>query len=112
MLSANQIDDLHCAISEAKVPRLAFAVRLRDNIQAGELSADLFLEWLRHIPTIAEQVKVEAGFPRTKTVAALVFAHSSITNIFSLVVPKLISRTIPALPSFSAGSPINLTAGR
>jgi hypothetical protein len=60
--SANQINDLHRATSELKVPRLAFAIRLRDNIKADELSTDLFLEWLRHIPAIAEQVKVEAGF--------------------------------------------------
>jgi len=47
---------------QAKVPRLAFAIRLSDNFQVGQLSTDLFLEWLRHIPTIADQVKVEAGF--------------------------------------------------
>jgi hypothetical protein len=54
--------DHHDPICGDKVPRLAFAIRLRDNFQVGELSTDLFLEWLRHIPTIAEQVKVEAGF--------------------------------------------------
>jgi hypothetical protein len=47
---------------QAKVPRLAFAIRLSDNFQVDQLSTDLFLEWLRHIPTIADQVKVEAGF--------------------------------------------------
>lgn len=46
--------------------------------------------------------------PRTNTVTALVLAHSSITSIFSLVVPKDISRTIPALPSFSAFKSSNL----
>lgn len=40
--------------------------------------------------------------PRTKTVTVLAFAHSSMTNILSLVVPKDTSRTMPALPSFSA----------
>jgi hypothetical protein len=39
--------------------------------------------------------------PRTNTVTARVLAHSSITNIFSRVVPNDISLTMPALPSFS-----------
>lgn len=46
--------------------------------------------------------------PRTKMVTALVLAHSSITNIFSLVVPKVISRTKPAEPSLSAVRSSNL----
>lgn len=71
--------------------------------------------------------------PLTKTVTARVLAHSSITSIFSLVVPNVISRTIPAVPSFSglrssnrgtirplvamainsiSGPPTHLTAGR
>ena len=37
-----------------------------------------------------------------KHVTALVLTHSSMTNILSFVVPRSISLTIPALPSFSA----------
>lgn len=40
--------------------------------------------------------------PRTNTVTALELAHSSMTNIFSLVVPNDNSLTMPAVPSFSA----------
>ena len=40
--------------------------------------------------------------PRTNTVTALELAHSSMTSIFSLVVPNDNSRTIPAVPSLSA----------
>ncbi len=40
--------------------------------------------------------------PLTKIVTALVLAQSSMTSIFSLVVPNEISRTIPAFPSLSA----------
>lgn len=40
--------------------------------------------------------------PRTNTVTARVLAHSSMTSIFSRVVPNVISRTTPAEPSFSA----------
>ena len=43
-----------------------------------------------------------------KMVTALEFLHSSITNMWSLVVPKLISLTIPAVPSFSGVSSENL----
>jgi hypothetical protein len=45
--------------------------------------------------------------PRTKTVTALELAHSSMTNIFSLVVPNVISLTIPARPSLSADKSSN-----
>jgi len=40
--------------------------------------------------------------PRTKIVTARVFAHSSMTSIFSFVVPNVISLTRPARPSLSA----------
>jgi hypothetical protein len=71
--------------------------------------------------------------PLTKMVTARVLAHSSMTSIFSRVVPKVISRTRPAVPSFSgfrssnrgtmrplvamamssiSGPPTHLTAGR
>ena len=41
---------------------MLIAVRLRDKFQRGELSSDLFKEWLRNIPAAVEEVKVEAGF--------------------------------------------------
>lgn len=46
--------------------------------------------------------------PRTRMVTAREFAHSSITNILSLVVPKDSSRTKPAVPNLSAVSSSNL----
>ena len=46
--------------------------------------------------------------PRMKIVTALGLAHSSITSIFSRVVPKLTSRTTPAFPSFAALRSSNL----
>ena len=46
--------------------------------------------------------------PRTNTVTARVFAHSSITSILSRVVPNSNSRTIPACPSFSDDRSSNL----
>ena len=42
--------------------------------------------------------------PLRKIVTAFEFLHFSITSIRSLVVPNVISRTIPALPSLSAVS--------
>jgi hypothetical protein len=44
------------------VPRLAFAIRLSDTLRPSQLRTDLFLEWLRSVPTIAKEVKVEAVF--------------------------------------------------
>lgn len=46
----------------AKVPRMLLAVRLKNSLRVGELSPDLFKEWLRNIPAAVEEVKVEAGF--------------------------------------------------
>mmetsp|Transcript_105451 Transcript_105451/g.264012 ORF Transcript_105451/g.264012 Transcript_105451/m.264012 type:complete len:207 (-) Transcript_105451:957-1577(-) len=46
--------------------------------------------------------------PRTRTVTALEFAQSSMTSIWSLVVPKVSSLTVPALPNFSGFSSSNL----
>jgi hypothetical protein len=54
-------------LTGVKVPRLAFAIRLRDNFSAGELSTELFTEWLRTMPAIAAEVKVEAGFDSFST---------------------------------------------
>mmetsp|Transcript_11762 Transcript_11762/g.20946 ORF Transcript_11762/g.20946 Transcript_11762/m.20946 type:complete len:266 (-) Transcript_11762:811-1608(-) len=45
--------------------------------------------------------------PRTKIVTALLLGHPSTTNILSFVVPKLSSRTLPAVPSLSAESSLN-----
>ena len=42
--------------------------------------------------------------PLRKIVTALEFAHSSMTSILSLVVPKLNSLTSPAVPSLSEES--------
>src|SRR6202012_5683037 len=44
------------------VPRLLFAVRLKETFQPSELSTDLFTEWLGMFPLVVEEVKVEAGF--------------------------------------------------
>ena len=46
--------------------------------------------------------------PRRKMVTALLFWQPSMTSMCSFVVPKLSSRTFPALPSFSGVSSLNL----
>lgn len=43
-------------------PRIAFAIRLKEDFKAGDLSSGLFLEWLRRIPESGSVVKIEAGF--------------------------------------------------
>ncbi|KAL5315687.1 hypothetical protein ACEPPN_016557 [Leptodophora sp. 'Broadleaf-Isolate-01'] len=50
------------AVSDNKVPKLAFAIRLKEDLKVGQLSHDLFMEWLRRVPVVAEEVKIEAGF--------------------------------------------------
>lgn len=46
----------------ADAPRLLFAVRLADDIQAEDLSPEYFANWLRIIPAVAKDIRVEGGF--------------------------------------------------
>lgn len=48
-------------------PRILLSVQLPGNVRPDQLSEDLFLEWLRLIPTAAEWVKVEAGWTSFST---------------------------------------------
>lgn len=45
-----------------QAPRLALAIRFYEDLRLEDLSADSFLEWLRTMPLVAQQVRVEAGF--------------------------------------------------
>lgn len=65
-----------------KVPRLAFAIRLNDTLRPDQLRTDLFVEWLRSMPTIAEEVKVEAGF-------------DSFSSLIILSIPIALSTFLP-----------------
>ncbi|KAL2071832.1 hypothetical protein VTL71DRAFT_13067 [Oculimacula yallundae] len=49
-------------------PRLLFAIRIRDSFQPGEDMVELFTEWMRCIPTIADEVHVEASFDSYSTI--------------------------------------------
>ncbi|KAF7933216.1 hypothetical protein EAE99_003101 [Botrytis elliptica] len=51
---------------EQQFPRILLSVRLREDL-APELSADLFAEWLRMMPVIANSITVEAGFSSFST---------------------------------------------
>ncbi|TGO12049.1 hypothetical protein BTUL_0095g00070 [Botrytis tulipae] len=56
---SSPISSLHSA--DENFPRILLSVRLEEDL-APELSADLFAEWLRMMPVIANSVTVEAGF--------------------------------------------------
>lgn len=65
------------------MPRMLFAIRLKDNVSPQDLSVQFFKEWLRNVPTIAEEVKVEAGFGSFSSIVIL----SMPINI-SIYIPK------------------------
>jgi hypothetical protein len=48
--------------SVAGGPRLVLAFRLRDDVSMQQLSIDRFTEWLQAIPTMAERLRIEAGY--------------------------------------------------
>ncbi|TGO80177.1 hypothetical protein BELL_0013g00280 [Botrytis elliptica] len=52
--------------TDEQFPRILLSVRLKEDL-APELSADLFAEWLRMMPVIANSVTVEAGFSSFST---------------------------------------------
>ncbi|KAH8753396.1 hypothetical protein BGZ57DRAFT_773945 [Hyaloscypha finlandica] len=75
-----RIPGKHVSIPRAaRVPRLAFAIRLRDTFRPGEQLQHLFLDWLRNMPVIAEEVQIEAGFDSFSTllIVSLPIAISS-----------------------------------
>ncbi|KAL3428499.1 hypothetical protein PVAG01_02008 [Phlyctema vagabunda] len=67
-------------------PRIALSVQLPDNVRPDQLSEDLFRDWLRMIPVIAENVKVEAGW-------------ASFSSLVIVSVPMLIWRYIEEHPA-------------
>jgi len=76
-----------------RVPRLLFAVRIKETFQPSELSTDLFSEWLRIIPLLVEEVKVEAGF-------------DSFSSILIVSLPISLSSYIPTNPAVMCLGPI------
>jgi hypothetical protein len=76
-----------------KVPRMAFAVRLKDDLKPKQLRIDLFVEWLRSIPAVAEEVKVEAGF-------------ESFSSLIILSIPLALSTFLPSNRAIVSLGPI------
>lgn len=89
------VDTLQESIStiETAVPRLAFAVRLKDDFRVDRLSTDLFVEWLRNIPIVAKDIKVEAGF-------------DSFSTLIIVSLPISLSAYLPLDPAITCLGPI------
>lgn len=80
--------------SEGKVPRLAFAVRLRESFLPTDDIKKLFASWLRDMPAIAEEVKIEAGF-------------DSFSTLLIVSIPFALSAYIPSHPAIMSLGPIS-----
>jgi len=76
-----------------KFPRLAFALRISDNFKPDDDIRDLFVEWLRNIPLIASEVKIEAGF-------------DSFSTLLIISLPVSISAYLPHDPYLMSLGPI------
>jgi hypothetical protein len=68
---------------------LAFAVRLQDTFRPDEDVKNLFVEWLRGIPTLAKEVKIEVMF-------------DSFSTFLIVSVPFKLSAYIPHVPAVTA----------
>jgi hypothetical protein len=83
-----------CEIQPMKeVPRLALAIRFNENLRLEELSTDLFIEWLRTMPVVAQQVRVEAGF-------------DSFSSLLIISIPISLSAYLSYNPAVSCLGPI------
>jgi hypothetical protein len=74
-------------------PRLIFAIRLNNTFRPGEDLVDHFTEWIRSLPTIAYEMKVEAVF-------------DSLSTIMILSLPMSISAYLPRDPAIISLGPI------
>lgn len=90
-----------------KMPNQEFSHAKKPHVKytnSWPLGKDIHCKWLNNINACLTILFP----PLMKIVTARVFLQSSITNILSLVVPKVTSRTMPAVPSFSAVRSANL----
>jgi hypothetical protein len=76
-----------------EVPRLALAIRFNENLRLEDLSTDLFIEWLRTMPVVAQQVRVEAGF-------------DSFSSLLIVSIPISLSAYLSYNPAVSCLGPI------
>jgi len=76
-----------------QTPRILLAVRLKEDCFRAELSVNLFKNWLRDMPAVAEEVKVEAGF-------------GSYSSIVIVSVPLALSLYLPQDPAIIRIGPI------
>jgi hypothetical protein len=93
-------------LGPVRAPRLLFAVRLEDNIRAEDLSPEYFAAWLRMIPTIAKEVRIEAGFECNSTLLLVslplslwpyLSRHSAIISLGPIKSSNLLVRRHPHL---------------
>ncbi|KAH7420146.1 hypothetical protein BKA64DRAFT_716496 [Cadophora sp. MPI-SDFR-AT-0126] len=87
------IENMPEALKYQRGPRLLFAIRMRDTFQPGDDMVELFTEWMRCIPTIADEVNVEASF-------------DSYSTIVIISLPVSVAAYLPQDPSIISLGPI------
>ncbi|KAH7322002.1 hypothetical protein BKA65DRAFT_408428, partial [Rhexocercosporidium sp. MPI-PUGE-AT-0058] len=81
------------AVLPGEIPRMAYAIRLKDDFNVGDLSSDLFLQWLGNLPASVAEVKIEAGF-------------HSFSSLLIVSVPICMSIYMPQDPAVISLGPI------
>jgi choline dehydrogenase-like flavoprotein len=90
---ANANGAFHTSSTRGDTPRIAFAIRLKEDFKVGDLSSDLFLRWLSCIPESVAEVKIEAGF-------------HSYSSLLIVSVPICMSLYMPKDPAIISLGPI------
>lgn len=52
-------------------PRIAITIRLKETLTLSDFSLDIFSDWVRLMPVLAEHVKIEAGFASCSTLLVI-----------------------------------------
>ncbi|KAH8775791.1 hypothetical protein F5882DRAFT_268098, partial [Hyaloscypha sp. PMI_1271] len=55
------------SIELPEYPRLLFNIRIQEDVKFGDLSIEMFTDWLRDVPVSSSLVRVEAGFASDST---------------------------------------------
>jgi len=92
-ITVDPIQEVSEGLKYQRGPRLLFAIRMRDTFQPGEDMVELFTEWMRCMPTIADEVNVEASF-------------DSFSTIVIISLPVSVAAYLPQDPSIISLGPI------
>jgi hypothetical protein len=62
-------------------PRLLFSIRIQEDVKSGDLSIEMFTDWLRDVPVSSCLIRVEAGFASDSTILMVSMPAAMIAHL-------------------------------